>query len=302
MVMDPSSPPQPADKELLDVDVEGGAMRVARWAATRASPKPIAVVAAHGTTASHAGWTVVAARLRDEVTVIAPDLRGRGGSNRLPGPYGMAVTRALGVERAVVVGHSMGGWVATTAAVTDPHRIRGLVLVDGGLPFGALAPDMDPEKVIELLLGPALRRLRMTFDSREAYRDFWRSHPAFEGRWSPAVQAYVDYDLEDESGVLRSKVVECAVRADNRDLLTNVVVRTAVERVRCPVVFLRAPRGLRNEPHGLYPPADVQAAAGRIPGLRTWDVAGANHYTVLLAASHAAYVAEHVRTMVHKVS
>ena len=54
------------------------------------------------------------------VRLIAPDLRGRGRSNTLPGPFGMtrhaddmaAVLDFLGVPRAVVVGHSMGGFVS----------------------------------------------------------------------------------------------------------------------------------------------------------------------------------------------
>ncbi|MGH8909885.1 MAG: alpha/beta fold hydrolase, partial [Egibacteraceae bacterium] len=197
-------------RELLDIDVPGGALRVARWAPASGGSGGRAVLAVHGITASHAAWRVVAGLLRDEVTVIAPDLRGRGGSGGLPGPYGiaahardlLAVADALGIRRAVVAGHSMGGFVATTAAVADPDRVRGLVLVDGGLPLPAAAPDLDPDEAAELSLGPALQRLRMTFASRGAYRDFWRRHPAFEGQWSPAVQAYVDYDLEGEPGAL----------------------------------------------------------------------------------------------------
>ena len=48
------------------------------------------VLAIHGITASSRSWTAVARHLGDQVTFIAPDLRGRGGSSGLPGPFGLA--------------------------------------------------------------------------------------------------------------------------------------------------------------------------------------------------------------------
>jgi pimeloyl-ACP methyl ester carboxylesterase len=44
------------------------------------------VLAVHGITASSRAWLTVARHLGDRVTVIAPDLRGRGASAGLPGP------------------------------------------------------------------------------------------------------------------------------------------------------------------------------------------------------------------------
>ena len=63
----------------------------------------------HGITASHRAWPAVVAALPG-VRVVAPDLRGRGRSNSLPGPYGMgahaddlaAVLDALGVELSLI--------------------------------------------------------------------------------------------------------------------------------------------------------------------------------------------------------
>ena len=43
------------------------------------------------------------------------------------------------------------------------------------------------------ILGPAAKRLAMTFTDHDAYRRFWREHPAFANAWSPAVERYVDY-------------------------------------------------------------------------------------------------------------
>ncbi len=287
---------------LFDVEVAGGRLRVARWG--RGSSDGFPVLAAHGITASHVSWGVVGTLLQDEMTLVVPDLRGRGDSNGLPGPYGMAahardliaVADALGIEGAIIAGHSMGGFVATVLAVADPGRARAVVLIDGGLLTGTLAARLNPDRDAERVLGPALKRLRMEFESREAYRDFWKQHPAVMGSWSPAVQAYVDYDLDGEPGSYQSKVAERAVRGDYHDMDLNPDVRGAAEQVRCPMLFLRAPRGMQNEPSGLYTPEDVQAALRRIPSLEAADIAGCNHYTIMLAEG-ASRVADHIRAM-----
>ncbi|MEA2447323.1 MAG: hypothetical protein QOK47_960, partial [Actinomycetota bacterium] len=108
------------DPERFDVPVQGGNLRVGRWG----TEGPV-VLALHGITASHMTWPWVARELSGDVQFIAPDLRGRGGSRDLPGPYGMkahaddcvAVLDHLGAEQAVVVGHSMGGFVAAILAM-----------------------------------------------------------------------------------------------------------------------------------------------------------------------------------------
>ena len=47
----------------------------------------------------------------------------------------IAVLDALGLERALVVGHSLGAYIASALAAAHPDRVAGLVLVDGGLPI-----------------------------------------------------------------------------------------------------------------------------------------------------------------------
>ena len=169
----------------IDVPVRGGDLRVGIWEpAQNADPEVATVVFIHGVTASHRAWVTVADRLPD-VRIVAPDLRGRGRSNGLPGPYGLAqhaddiaaTLEFLGIPDAVVVGHSMGGFVAAAFNARHPDRVRSLVLVDGGLP---LAGPVD--------LGLAARRLTMTFPDHESYRELWKSHPAFAADWGDAVR------------------------------------------------------------------------------------------------------------------
>jgi pimeloyl-ACP methyl ester carboxylesterase len=68
---------------------------------------------------------------------VTMDNRGVAPSSSPPAPYRIAdmaadvlgVLDALGLERAVVAGHSLGGWIAETLAVTHAERLRGAVLM-----------------------------------------------------------------------------------------------------------------------------------------------------------------------------
>lgn len=260
----------------FSVPVAGGELSVAVWG-TLGNDLPggqLPVLAIHGLTASSRAWLETATRLPGPV--IAPDLRGRGGSGELPGPYGMAthaadcvaMLDALGVDRAVVVGHSMGGFVAAVLAHRHPRRVARLVLVDGGPPLPA--PHGGPETMI----GPAARRLDMRFASPEAYRDHWRAHPSF-AQWSPAVEAYVDYDLTGLDGELRSRVSKEAMSADFTDLHTGADGAAAFAALPAGVPFVRAERGMFNETPPLYPDLDV------LSRLAVTTVPGSNHYSIL---------------------
>ena len=102
----------PASKRLHQLPVQGGPYTVAEW--DEGGP---ALLAIHGITASHMAWPPVLQHLAGGYRVLAPDLRGRGGSSELPGPYGLdahlddlqATLDHFDVARAVLVGHSLGG-------------------------------------------------------------------------------------------------------------------------------------------------------------------------------------------------
>jgi pimeloyl-ACP methyl ester carboxylesterase len=82
-------------------------------------------------------WDGVADPLAERGRMIRYDQRGHGRSTAPPGPYTredmasdlVAVLDAAEIDRAVLVGHSMGGIVAMTAALAHPDRVAGLVLI-----------------------------------------------------------------------------------------------------------------------------------------------------------------------------
>jgi lipase len=283
----------------LAVPVAGGSLTVAVAGPREPGAAPV-VLGLHGITGSHRALAAVARHLvARDITFLAPDLRGRGASGSLPGPYGlgthvadvMAILDHWGAERAVFAGHSMGAYVATRLAAAHPGRCAGAVLIDGGL-FPRLPVDIDPDVVLETVLGPALARLRMTFATYEEYRDFWRRHPAFAHHWNADIADYVDYDLIGPSGALRSRVNEVAVRADGRDQLDGAAVWAALAAVPQPVVLVRAPRGLADEPRPLLSDAVVEQAKRTVPGMADVLIDDTNHYLLVFGAREAAAVAD----------
>jgi lipase len=276
----------------LSVPVEGGELAAGVWGDGQGT----VVLAAHGVTSSHRAWQLVGERLaatHPDVTLVAPDLRGRGDSRSLPGPHGMAVHAAdcaavldhLGAGSVVVAGHSMGGFVALVLADLYPERVSRLVLVDGGPPLPP-PPGDTPEQKMAAVIGPAADRLAMRFPDRRAYRDFYRRHPAFT-EWTPSIESYVDYDLTDTGNGWRSKATAESMHGDSVDLYTGAALPDAWRRLRHDAVFLRAEGGMLGAPPPLY--ADTTFIEARMP-VRT--LAGTNHYTVLLGETGAAAVAE----------
>jgi lipase len=285
---------------LLDVPVGGGSLRVLLWG----NGKRVAV-ALHGITASAMSWQAVARHMPADWTLAAPDLRGRGHSNHLPGPYGLdrhvadvtAVLRHFG-GRPALAGHSMGAFVALLARDAHPELVRRLVLVDGGLPL-PVPEGADADALLAATLGPALARLGRAFPDTEAYLEFWKEHPALAGHWTADVEAYVRYDLDGEAGSLRSRAAEDAVRADGRDVLTGKPFEDALFRLKEPTPLLTAPAGMFGEPPGLLPPDVVASWRERVPQLRPQTVPGLNHYTIMFDRQGAAAVARAITRAAH---
>ncbi|MDI6515939.1 alpha/beta hydrolase [Streptomyces coelicoflavus] len=280
--------------------VAGGELAVLRWpAAERGAP---VVLALHGITANGLMWARVAHHLAGRVTLLAPDLRGRGGSGTLPGPYGIgahaddvaAVVRALDAGPVVLTGHSMGAFAAALTAVRHPDLLSALLLVDGGVGFPVPA-GLSPDELISAVIGPAMRRLSMTFPDRAAYREFWRRHPAFAGAWSPWVDAYIQRDLVGEEPALRSSCRLDAVRVDGTDQLGGAVA-DAVHQLPRPAELLWAERGLMDEAQGLYDERRLAAAGVDRARLRPTRVPGTNHYTIVVGDEGARLVAGRLLT------
>jgi pimeloyl-ACP methyl ester carboxylesterase len=111
-----------------------------RRAVYRIAGEGPAVVLVHGMLNSSSHWQQVALDLAADHTVIAPDLIGHGDSAAPRGDYSLGahaasirdLLTALGIERASVVGHSLGGGVAMQFFYQFPARVERLVLISSG--------------------------------------------------------------------------------------------------------------------------------------------------------------------------
>src|SRR2546423_3469672 len=89
---------------------------------------------------SSSHWQSVALSLAREHTVLAPDLIGHGDSAAPRGDYSLGahaasirdLLAAIGIDRATIVGHSLGGGVAMQFFYQFPQRTERLVLVSSG--------------------------------------------------------------------------------------------------------------------------------------------------------------------------
>lgn len=97
------------------------------------------VLYVHGTACNTNVWAQHMAAIADAHTAVAIDLPGHGQSDG-DGFRGMAdhthyvmeLATALGWDRFVIAGHSMGGGIALTAALYHPERLSGMMLIDTG--------------------------------------------------------------------------------------------------------------------------------------------------------------------------
>lgn len=275
----------------------GGELVLQRYGPLHGRP----LLAIHGVTSSHLAWQFLADVLVPRgYTIWAPDLRGRGDANAVGGPYGMAthaadavaLLDAAGLDRVELVGHSMGGFVAVALQHLYPERVARLMLLDGGLPL-TLPPGFSVEQVMPLILGPALARLAMTFDSLDAYRAYWQRNPAFEQRgWNVELDRYLAHDLRGSTDALHPATAPEAVAEDSLELWGDNLVEAGLKGLAEDVVMLRAERGLQNEPVPLYPEAVLALHAERFPRVVVRTIPDTNHYDLVISAEGAALCAQ----------
>jgi len=256
------------------------------------------VVALHGLTATYITFTGVAERLAGRRPLFAPDLRGRGDSGKPDGPYGMAqhardvarAMRALGLGPSVVVGHSMGAFIAAALAASEPELVAGLILVDGGftIPMNDAA-----RQAFEFGLAKRITQLRQTYPSRQVYRDFWRSQPQFPPEdWGPWIEAFLDYELGGEPPRLQPKASGEGVRVDLAEGLKTKEITERLEAIHVPVVMLRAEAGFLPGQPPLYPEPVMAEMRRCLPGLEVHTIQGTTHYTLVLGQRGASALAD----------
>lgn len=285
-------------QEFFEVPVAGGALALYKYGQPNSGGVPVLLI--HGVTSSNRAWQLIARHLITKGYIpYAVDLRGRGRSSQLPGPFGMAthakdmkaVIDFIGVDSIDVIGHSMGAFVAVALQGLYPGSVAKLVLLDGGVSL-PLPPGMTVEQVMPFILGPALARLAMTFESKDSYRNYWKSQPAFNRGWSTSLDEYADYDLNGSAPALTPSTNPSAVEEDSRDLFGTDLINSTLANLEKDVLMIRATRGLQNEGEGLYPMPVLNAVLPQYPKIRLVTIDDTNHYDIALSDFGAEKVVE----------
>lgn len=269
-------------------------------------PSADPIIALHGITAHHRAFNALARRISPQRGLIAPDLRGRGDSDKPEAGYGLEahaadVVRLLdyfGLENAALAGHSMGAFVALQVALSYPERVRNLVLLDGGWPRSETPPEeMTDEQLREAEsvregLERAFRRLDITFESPEDYLEFW-----FPGQGltledlPPDVADYFLYDLGETEAGFNPRCSSAAAGQDADWLRDHGPTAARLRGVGCPVALVAAGAGFFPEGEPLISEKVREAMAGALDLRFQTRVAAANHYTLLYEPNVEEFVA-----------
>ncbi|MFF0465548.1 alpha/beta fold hydrolase [Streptomyces mexicanus] len=162
---DPARAPRPSGNPVRDLPLPDLAGFTHRWvdadgvrlhAVEGGQPEGPAVVLLAGFPQTWWAWRTVMPNLADRFHVIAIDLPGQGHSERPDISYDthtvaahvQAAVEALGVSTYWLVAHDIGAWVAFSLALQYQSRLRGLALLDAGIP-GITLPEAvptDPER------------------------------------------------------------------------------------------------------------------------------------------------------------
>lgn len=255
-------------------------------------------VALHGITANFLNFAGVAERIAGRCPLFAIDLRGRGDSDKPQAPYGFAqhakdvaaAMREMGMGPSVIVGHSMGAFVATALAEQNPELVSGLILIDGGYVFPRGARVVDES--LNSALAERINQLVHTYPSREAYREFWRSRPNFPpDEWNQWVERFLDYEVGGE-GPVQPKALQAGVVTDLMEGAKTEEILNRLRSIRVPVTWVRAEAGFTRAQYPLYADSTAEEIRQYVPHIEDHKISGTTHYTIVLGKVGASAVAD----------
>lgn len=262
---------------LLRAPGDGLTIQVAHWAG--AGPTVLAV---HGLTANWCCYQTIAAELAGRVNLYAVDLRGRGLSDHPATGYSLdhhardlaAVIANLGLNRVTVMGHSLGSYITLALTAAHPELVERAILLDGGAELTA-----EEWALVGAGIGPSTGRLGKRYPSPQAYLDAIRETSATRD-WSPALEEYYRYDCVEDGGGFGSRVDPAHI-VEERANLAQADMGAIYPGVRCPVLVLRATRGMLGGEELLLPAASVPRLMAALPTARVVDIPGSDHFSIV---------------------
>jgi len=240
------------------------------------------ILCIHGLTANCRFWDCLANALSPRHKLIAMDLRGRGLSDKPSTGYSidshckdvLALMDDLGLERPVLMGHSLGAFISLVFAAQTPQRVDRLILVDGG---GKLT-ETQMAKVFAGIK-PSLDRLGKIFHSFEDYISQMKQAPYLQP-WNSFMEKYFQYEVEEVEGGVRSRVHPKHIEEEAQNL-GKVDSTQFYQKVISPALILRATKGMLAKDDFVLPEDVADRMVREMPRAKRVDVEGVNHYTIL---------------------
>jgi pimeloyl-ACP methyl ester carboxylesterase len=251
----------------------GGEMQVLEKGPPHAPP----IVLLHCFSCSMAWWQRLIPYLDRDHRVIALDLRGFGGSEKPDSGYSMEdlaafvaeALKRLGVHRATVVGHSLGGTVATALTEVPGEYVGRLVIVDQAPDERfATAIDLAAELSTAPVLGEAL----------------WQVTPDFAVREGLQVAFAPGYDTPDRFVDEFSRMTYTSYASDDDEsaYLDAEPLNRRIERAGTPLLAIF---GAEDQ---IYEAEPALALYAKVPGARTALIPGAGHSPNVEKPAHTA--------------
>lgn len=250
------------------------------------------LVLLHGLSANAACFGgLIGAGLSPSFRVIAPDLRGRGKSDKPATGYKMAdhardilgLLDALGLERVILGGHSFGGYLAIYIAAHFPERVEKLIVIDAAI-------TLNPR--VGELLKPSLDRLTRVSSSVDAYLTEARSAPHLDGFWDADIERYFRAEIQENADGTAQSATSAMAIGQALQGVTNEPWLEWVTAVRQPTLLLNATGGYG--PAGtpaLVEPEYAKQTAAAFADVRYVQVPG-NHMTMVFGPAAAVVNAE----------
>lgn len=251
------------------------------------------VVLLHGAGAHAHWWAPLVPHLLPGWRLIAPDLRGHGESDWASPPYLIehfsadlhALLDAFGLEKVVLIGHSMGGRVAAWFAAHHPERVRALALLEARMAV-LKVEGVDRWRGVKIGGGP-----RRVYATRAQALAAFRVIPPEAG-----IALGVLAELAAHA-VVELRPGEWALRFDRRVLLLDGSrlddLFHLLPRIRCPAVVLRATESTVTTPAE----CDATAAALRACPVRVFP--GGHHFLLVRPPAVAAALRDFLASLQH---
>ncbi|MFH1036040.1 MAG: alpha/beta hydrolase [Pseudomonadota bacterium] len=247
------------------------------------------ILAVHGLTANLRCFETLAAGLQGRHHLLAMDLRGRGLSGKPGAGYSLdhhcrdirAVLGELGLTGVTLMGHSLGAYISLAFAALHPGLADRLILLDGG-------GELSAEQWAKVGVGvqPSVDRLGKVLPSLGAYLEQVRQAPYYDP-WSPAIENYFRYELEEVAGGgVRSRTQPANI-AEERANLAGIQPSRFYPLIKCPVLVVRAVRGMSAPENLVLPPDALVRMQQAMPQARAVELADADHFSLIFQPNPA---------------